>query len=362
MAKEKSSPSKILVTLAAFVIVVAGMRAAETIIVPFLLSVFIAITSAPLLFWLQRKGFPTPLALLVVIISVVGVIIGIVALIGTSVDDFTRALPLYKMRLEEISSGFLAWLAGIGIVIPAEQLGETFDPGKLMDLVAGGLSKLGKVLKNTFLILLVVSFILLEGSTFPNKLAAAFGPGAHFDHFDKFRADVNRYLGIKTLTSLATGLIISTWLAILGVDFALLWGLLAFLLNFVPTIGSIIASVPPIILALVQLGPGPAILTLIGFVVVNLMIGSIIEPKFMGRSLGLSTLVVFLSLVFWGWVLGPVGMLLSVLLTMTLKIAMDSYEETRWMAIMLGPELSKKAVSRMEKTAGTDEAADNTNG
>ena len=213
-----------------------------------------------------------------------------------------------------------------------------------MELVAGTLSGLGGVLKNTFLILLTVIFILLEGSTFPNKLRAAFGPGAHFDHFDKFRETVNRYLVIKTTTSLVTGILVSTWLALLGVDFALLWGLLAFMLNYIPSIGSIIAAVPPVLLALVQHGLVSALLVGLGYTVLNLAIGAGIEPRFMGRSLGLSTLVVFLSLVFWGWVLGPIGMLLSVLLTMTLKIALDSYEETQWIAVMLGPEISSKSL------------------
>ena len=346
MTQEQSKPAQILISFAAFVVVVAGMRAAESILVPFLLSVFIAVISAPMLFWLTKKGLPTWLALLIVIGGVIGVITGIIALIGTSVDDFSRALPFYKTRLGELSAGLLAWLTGFGIVVPAEQLGESFDPGKIMELVAGTLSGLGGVLKNTFLILLTVIFILLEGSTFPNKLRAAFGPDSHFDHFDKFRDTVNRYLAIKTTTSLVTGILVTAWLTLLGVDFALLWGLLAFMLNYLPSIGSIIAAVPPVLLALIQHGLGTALLVVLGYAVLNILIGVVIEPRFMGRSLGLSTLVVFLSLVFWGWVLGPMGMLLSVLLTMTLKIALDSYEETQWIAVMLGPELSSKSLKR----------------
>ena len=342
MTKEQTRPAQILISFAAFVVVVAGMRAAESIIVPFLLSVFIAVISAPLLFWLTKRGFPTWLALMIVIGGVIGVITGIVALIGTSVDDFSRALPFYKTRLGELSDGLLAWLTGFGIVIPADQWRESFDPGKIMELVAGTLSGLGGVLKNTFLILITVIFILLEGSSFPNKLRAAFGPDSHFDHFDKFRETVNRYLVIKTTTSLVTGILVTGWLTLLGVDFALLWGLLAFMLNYIPSIGSIIAAVPPVLLALIQHGLVLALLVVLGYAVLNILIGVVIEPRFMGRSLGLSTLVVFLSLVFWGWVLGPMGMLLSVLLTMTLKIALDSYEETQWIAVMLGPEIFKK--------------------
>jgi predicted PurR-regulated permease PerM len=141
---------------------------------------------------------------------------------------------------------------------------------------------------------------------------------------------------LKTIFSLATGVAIWIWLAIIGVDFALLWGLVAFLLNYVPSIGSIIAAIPAILLALIQLGVGPAVLAGLGYVVVNVVFGSILEPRFMGRGLGLSTLVVFLSLVFWGWILGPVGMVLSVPLTMIVKIAMESNEDTRWIAVMLG--------------------------
>ena len=119
------------------------------------------------------------------------------------------------------------------------------------------------------------------------------------------------------------------------VDYPLLWGLLAFLLNYIPNLGSIIAAVPTVLLTLVQLGWSAALIVFAGYSVVNVVIGSFIEPRFMGKGLGLSTLVVFLSLVFWGWVLGPVGMLLSVPLTMTLKIALESSEENRWLAKLL---------------------------
>jgi predicted PurR-regulated permease PerM len=147
---------------------------------------------------------------------------------------------------------------------------------------------------------------------------------------------VHSYLAIKAAISLLTGLVIFVWLTILGVDYAVLWGLIAFLLNFIPTVGSFIAAVPAVLLALVQLGVFEACLTLAGFVVVNLIMGNVLEPRWMGRGLNLSPLVVFVSLVLWGWVLGPVGMLLSIPLTIMLKIAFESQDETRWIGIMLG--------------------------
>jgi len=326
-----------LVTTAAFVIIVAGMRAAEKILVPFLLSTFLAIICAPPLFWLRRKHVPTAIALLIVIAGIMGIGFLMGTLVGASVKDFSATLPVYQERLQEETKALLAWFETIGIGISDQALLEYFDPGAAMRLVARTLTRLGGVLTNAFFIVLTVIFILLEASSFPDKLRAIMGPNSPtLVNFDRITDDVKRYMARKTLVSLATGICIAVWLAILGVDYPLLWGLLAFFLNFVPNIGSIIAAIPAVLLAFVQLGVSSALLAALGFLVVNVMIGNVIEPRFMGRGLGLSTLIVFLSLVFWGWVLGPVGMLLSVPLTLAVKIAMESNEDTRWMAILLG--------------------------
>lgn len=214
---------------------------------------------------------------------------------------------------------------------------EYFDPGAAMRLVASTLTRLGGVLTNAFLILLTVIFILLEASSFPSKLRAILG-NSGLSHTDagKIINNVQRYMARKTLVSLGTGVVIGVWLALVGVNYPLLWGLLAFLLNYVPNIGSFIAAIPAILLALVQLGVKGGLLTMLAFVVVNIVFGNIIEPRYMGRGLGLSPLIVFLSLIFWGWVLGPIGMLLSVPLTMTVRIALESNEDTRWIAILIG--------------------------
>lgn len=226
-----------------------------------------------------------------------------------------------------------------------------------MRLVARGLTRLSGMLTNAFLILLTVVFMLLEASNLPTKLHTILGDSSPtLSNFDKIVTDVKRYMARKTLVSLATGFCISIWLAVLGVDFPMLWGLLAFLLNFVPNIGSIIAAIPAVLLAFVQLGLSSALFAALGFLVVNVVIGNVIEPRLMGRGLGLSTLVVFLSLVFWGWVLGPVGMLLSVPLTMTVKIALESNEDTRWLAILLGSGVSARAVSGTQPKASRTEA------
>jgi len=328
-----------LMGVACFIIIVAGIRSAGDILVPFFLSVFIAIIFTPPLFWMQKKGVPNVLAILFIIICLIAIFYLLAKFVGTSVNDFTNALPVYRELLVSKSASLQQWLTGFGIEISDDMLKNSFNPGTAMQMAAKALNGLGGVLTNAFLILLTVIFILLEASSFPNKIRAGLKtPEKSLAGFGKFTESVNRYLVLKTIFSIITGLFIWAWLAILGVDYALLWGLLAFLLNYVPNIGSIIAAVPAVLLALIQLGTFHCLMTAAGFATVNIVIGSIVEPKFMGEGLGLSTLVVFLSLVFWGWVLGPVGMLLSVPLTMIIKIAFESNEETYWISVMLGGE------------------------
>ena len=214
-----------------------------------------------------------------------------------------------------------------------------FDPSKIMGLVTTTLSGFSSVLGNIFLLLLTVVFMLSEGQGFAKKLHVAFDDSVETERrLDNVLTMVNRYMAIKTMISLATGVIIGTVLWLMGVDFFILWALLAFLLNYIPNIGSIIAAVPAVILTFLQLGFVPAGFVIALFVAVNMIMGSVVEPRFMGRSLGLSTLVVFLSLIFWGWLLGMVGMLLSVPLTMIFKIALENSSDGRWFAILLSSD------------------------
>lgn len=329
--------SRGIMTAAAVVIVVAGMKAAVAIVVPFLLAAFIAVICSPVLSGLRRKGFPT-WAALVIIIGVV-IIGGLVmaTVVGKSVRDFSGDLPTYDARLRDKVDTVITWLEGRGVDSSNLRSSKVLDVGVAMRLTAATLNSFSNLLANGFLILMTVIFMLLEASNLPAKLAAiSGGRPAGMARFNDFFESINRYMAIKTVISLATGLIIAVWLSILGVNYALLWGLLAFLLNYVPNIGSILAAVPAVLLAFVQLGVLSALGVAGGYLAVNVIMGNVLEPRLMGRGLGLSTLVVFLSLLFWGWVLGPVGMLLSVPLTVMVKIALDSSEETRWLAVLLG--------------------------
>lgn len=333
-----------LVRLASLVIVVAGMKAASSLIVPFLLAAFLAIICAPLLFWFREKKIPELLGIVVILAIVVGLWLMLAMLVSTALSEFSRNIPYYQDRLNLILKSLLSWMAGHGLSIDSTLAVQILNPGKVMKLIGGTLNGIGGMLTNAFIILLTFVFLLLEAAGIPEKIKAIRGDSERsLKEYVEITSGVNRYLAIKTLTSLATGVAIYLFLSWQNIDFVILWAIFAFLLNFVPNIGSIIAAIPAVLLALIQLGPFNALGTAVGYLLVNIVIGSVVEPRAMGRSVGLSTLVVFLSLAFWGWVLGPVGMLLSVPLTMTIKIALSGSESTRWIALLLG---STKEVSR----------------
>jgi predicted PurR-regulated permease PerM len=332
-----SDAPAILVSAAAFVIIIAGIQAAASIIIPFLLAVFIATLCAPLLYWLQRRGVPDGLAVLLIFLGLLVTAFLLMTFAGRSLNSLTRQLPLYQERLAVTITQVIVWLNSKGAEIDPNSflITDLFSSRVLMNVFTYGLSILRVLLTNMFLVLLIVLFILLETSGFPGKLQAAFPDPEVLGHFQTMRANINRYMGLKALISLATGVFIWILLALIGVDFPGTWGLLAFFLNFIPAIGSIIAAVPAVLWALIQLGLGSALLTALAYLVVNVVIGNFLDPRIIGKKLGLSPLVVIISLIFWGWVLGPIGMLLSVPLTMIAKIALASSDNSRWLAVML---------------------------
>ncbi len=335
--KKTLAANNVIVSFAAFVIIIAGLKASTQIIVPFLLAIFIAVLCAPLMIWLKAKKVPSALAILSVVLIFFLLAATFGTVIGASLSAFYQDLPEYEQKLQQQGQALIAWLQGIGVDIDQAILSDYIDPGAAMKMVAQVFSGLGGVLTNTFLILFSVVFILFEASDFPSKLRRALGNQTKaIEHFQRFSDSVQRYLLIKTLVSIGTGIFAGIMLAIIGVDYAILWGMIAFLLNYIPNIGSILAAVPPMLIAMIQLGPMSSLFVAVLYMVINTVFGNVIEPRFMGRSLGLSTLVVFISLVFWGWVFGPVGMLLSIPLTMVVKIALEDSSRHRWVAILLG--------------------------
>jgi len=329
-----------IISLAAVIVVIYGLQMAKALLVPFLIAAFLAMITVRPMLWMQSRRVPSFLAALIIVTLMMLVLFIFGTILGRSIAEFTAALPGYQERLAVIVQGAVQMTASfLDLDKSVNDISQMIDPGWAMGLAATILNGLKDVLTNTFLIIFTMIFILLEASSVGTKVEAAFGKSAvSMERPRAFLTNLGRYLGFKTLVSMATGL--CAWLLALavGLDFPLLWGMLAFLLNYVPTIGSIIAAVPAVLLALVQLGVPEATATAIGFAVINVMFGNVIEPRLMGYGVGISPLVVFVGLVFWGFVFGPVGMLLSVPLTMTLKLALESDERTRWVAILLGSE------------------------
>lgn len=383
---DKQTIYRYLVTAASLVIVIAGLRAARPLVVPFLLACFFAVILAPVLHWLQSKGVKTAVALLSILGTFTLLGSGLLLLVGKSFNDFTEKLPVYEKSLTEHTQPLIKQLRSYGIELPevsdanlgvsdgllssdsandadatssgapdsdldADEPTQATRPSEkplldtawLLRLAKTMLSGVGAIFSNALVIFVTVTFMLLEAARLPAKLQAAFGKAdATMQHIDVIVGNVRRYVAIKSATSALTGVLVTLSLLILGIYYALLWGLLAFLFNFVPNVGSIMAAVPAVGLAFLQAGTPTALGAAAVYVAVNCFISYVIEPRYMGQGLGLSTLVVFLSLVFWGWVLGPIGMLLSAPLTMIVKIILDDYESTRWISILLSskpPEL-----------------------
>ncbi|GIU09963.1 AI-2E family transporter [Shewanella morhuae] len=344
--------------MAFVVIILAGIKAASPIVVPFVLSSFLAVVCNPAIGLMTRFRLPKWLAVILLMGFIVLMGLWLASVVGSSINEFSKQLPQYRVQLIEQFEWILQKLDNFNIRISKDQVLAYFDPGMALSMTTNMLSGVGNVMANLFLIILTIVFMLFEAQSLPKKLHLALDdPDMRLQQIERFLQSVNQYMVIKTLVSLATGIIVGIGLSIIGVDYALLWAVVAFLFNYIPNIGSIIAAIPAVLLAFIQLGPAAAGATTLLYVGVNMIMGNIIEPKFMGRGLGLSTLVVFLSLIFWGWLLGSVGMLLSVPLTMVVKIALESSKSGNWLAILLSDDVDDDYIvnNRANETSAGDE-------
>jgi AI-2 transport protein TqsA len=285
-----------LLTSAAFMVVVAGLHAAASIIVSFLLALFIAVICAPVYQAMTRRRVPASIAILGIVLMMLGAVLLMVGVLERAINSVSGRLPHYQAALFAQVDQLWRWLEAYGIEVPDVTLREYFDPQSLIHHLGTVASALGDVLTTTFIIVIVAIFILLEGSALPDKIRQV--DGLSFETWTRLRqivAHVRRYMFLKT-----------------------------------------VMSIPCILLAFIQFGLGAAALTTLANIVINLGVSNGIEPRYLGHGLGLSPLVVILSVLFWGWVLGAMGMLLAVPLTMTVKIALESSDDTRWIAVLMG--------------------------
>lgn len=330
--------TRALIVVACLVVILAGLKAAAALAVPFLLAAFLAIILAPPFAYMKQRGVPGAIALVTMIfaLGVLGVLA--VTILKTSLDQFTAALPTYEASLRAQLDTLWQWLEGRGIDAPSDFVAENLDPQFAMRYAGRIARALSGILGQALLIFIVVAFMLVEASGLYYKIHAIPGVSEKgIEALDKNFRDVRRYVTLKSVMSLLTGVLVIVWLWLLGIDNALFMGLLAFFLNFVPTIGSFVAAIPGVILGFILLGPGMAVVTAVGYTIINVGVSNVIEPRFMGQGLGISPLVIVVSLIFWGWLLGPIGMLLSIPLTMAVKAGLESGGATRPIAVLLGP-------------------------
>ncbi len=335
-------PGQALLIVASLMIITGGLKAAGDLLTPLLVALFFSVLCVPPMMKLKKLGVPDALAITLVILGAMIAVLGITAIIASSLDGFDDKIPGYQEVLKERFSSMSVWLQNQGVEIDTESMTSYFSTGAIFGLVKGVASELLSALSQIFLVLLTMIFMLVEASNFPNKLRRAIDdPRADLSTWSSAMEQVQKYVAIKAQVSFVTGALAAGLTAAMGVDFPLLWGLIAFFFNFIPNIGSVIAAAPPMLLALVQFGTSGALVVGGGYLAINLVMGNVVEPRLMGRKLGLSTLVVFLSLIFWNWVWGPVGMVLSVPLTVIVKIFLEHSEQFRGLAVMLGPDIDE---------------------
>lgn len=395
--REFDTGLKVLLSLACFVIVVTGLRYAAELFIPVMLGLFLAILSLPVLNWLNRKGLPRPLAIIMTVVINLMILFGIVfvATAATSEfqkefqgkqtdyardlkDRFATATEMIDSRVEAIGGFFKGEqndgsgeengeLAGTQIPTLNEWFNENWDSRLVFEWVGAtdAVGRLTSLFSKSFFVLIISIFLLAESNRYAEKVKEVIRVrGPNLRRLQNSSKDIQKYLGIKTAVSFLTGLL--AWFAclMLKVDFPILWGLVAFVFNYVPVIGSIVAAFPPMILALITGGFWPAAAVMGCYLGINVVIGNFLEPMLLGDRFGMSTVVVILSVLFWGFIWGPVGMFLAVPLTMVVKVMLDNSPDLRWISVMLSKSVDDSSRGRRRRRRGrkNDENSDGTKG
>lgn len=341
---------RLMVIAASTVAILAGMHAIASILNPVFVAVLFAVLFSIPMSWLKKRGMAAGPALGVTLLVVLVVVILFVMLMGRTLLNLNANLPLYQAQLQTQLQALGGMLTQTGIPVEQLQTISENDASNPLGVIRYVMVGVGSILASALLIFVYAVFLLIEASSFPGKLSLAFNPSEPaYIYLRKVTSSLNSFLVAQTTVGLITGLGVWVMLWALDVEFAFLWGFVAFLLNFIPYIGSILAAVPPVIIAFIQYGPGVTVLlVIVGFLLVNLVVNYGIYPRLMGQSVDLSMFVVLAGMVFWAFILGPVGMILSVPLTAVIKISLESYAGSRWLAVLLG----SGATPEPKQTAG----------
>jgi len=344
IATENSSILKVVLILAGVSIIIFAMKLSAPILSSFLLAVIIGISVLPVTSWLVHKGITTWLALLITIVLVFLGVLLLIAVIGISVISMIDSLPQYQENLMELQESFKASLGNLGVEqSDLETAVGGIDTGRVINLLSSFLGGILSNLSNLLVMLMVLIFFILGAPLLNTKIREKYTSDSPiFSRFRRLFRELQQYVTITTWINFLVGLVNTIFLFILGVDYAVLWGILSFLTGYIPNIGFWIALIPPFILALMQFGVGKALIVLVGFIVINGGVQNFLQPRMMGKGLNLSVLVVTVSLFFWAWVLGPMGAILAIPLTMIVKdVFLDAYDDTRWLVDLMSEDSPK---------------------
>ena len=326
-----------LYAAAALVLIFAGLREASSLLVPVVFAGFITVLLAPLVSHLRRFGVPVPIAVPLLIVGLIAIVFLVGSFVGSSLNEFAIAMPRYQEKVMKLVTSLTDWLSNHGVRTNVGKLMASVDAAKVLAVVGNALTQLASLLSYTILVILMVVFLLFDAVDLPARLRLAFRrPEEELERVRHVASEIKHYIVLKTYLCLTTSTVTLIVCYVMGVDFAPLWALLALILGYVPNIGPIVASAPPVLLALLQKGPGPMMVVLGLLATLHTLVGNVIEPQLLGRRLGLNSFVVFVSLIVWGWIWGAGGMLLSVPLTMTIKIMLENSRDWSWLAIMMG--------------------------
>jgi len=321
--------------MASAIAVLAGMRTAAPILGPVLIALIITIAWSPGSDWLRRRGWRPSVAALTGIVIGVAVIVLFVALVWTSLLRLQDKLPGYQPRIEALQQLITAKVSDLPFDTKPIFSGDVLRPAGIVQYALKIIRNLTQTAGNLFLLVLLMAFMMLEAIRFPAKLQTALSSSEAMERFTKFGESIRSYVVINATFGLIAAVIDIILLLVLGVDFAFLWGVFSFLLSFVPNIGFVIALLPPALLALVEYGFTRAMIVVAGYWIINFVVDNVFKPRFVGESIGLSPLVVVMSLLFWGWLLGPMGALVAVPLSIGMKFFFETFQESIWIARMM---------------------------
>ena len=336
------------------VAIVAGMHTIAAILNPIFIAVLFAVMFDIPRSWLIKRGMSSGLAMTITILGALLLTLVFLMLMGRRLLDISATLPAYQQQLQIQLEALRETLAQFGVQVDQLKALAQADETNPLNVIAYVLSGVFSVLSGAVLILIYAIFLLIEVGGFSNKLRAAFDPmEPAYRYINTVTTNLRNFLVAQTKVSLITGLAITAALWLLGVEFPLLWGFVAFLMNFIPYIGSILAAIPAVIVAFIQFGPSVTVLlVIIAYLLVNFVVNYTIYPRVMSAGVDLSMFIVLAAMVFWGWVLGPVGLILSVPITAVIKISLESYPGSRWMGVMLGTGPKAQAQTEGKKHGG----------